>query len=288
MDAMRNSKQSSRKRRPTAVPPLEEQRHSSQVVALYAVGQALKRTAAAYRHRLANPVVTTRINLEWLENRLPKGDSEARERFGQIRAALDDIAESSKRFCAALPSLIQYDRVDLSTVVARAISEVHAEATRGEALRIATNLKKDVSAVYASELLQEHIYSLLANSVYAVSNALAMGTIQQGEILLETRRGDLSDKHQWSVGHDMIVLRITDNGTGVPHELEHNIGKSGFTTKQQQGMGYGLAAAKEYAQSLGGNIRWENKPGRGFVVELALQAYDEKRHRLFGNGEEPK
>jgi len=69
------------------------------------------------------------------------------------------------------------------------------------------------------------------------------------------------------------VLRVADNGPGVPEELRERVFDPFFTTKRDgEGTGVGLALCRTIAKAHGGGIAVEATPGGGatFVVRLPL------------------
>lgn len=67
----------------------------------------------------------------------------------------------------------------------------------------------------------------------------------------------------------MVVIKISDNGTGIPEELREHLFRPNFTTKTS-GMGLGLAITKNIIDSTGGSINYETEVGKGttFIIEL--------------------
>jgi PAS domain S-box-containing protein len=74
-----------------------------------------------------------------------------------------------------------------------------------------------------------------------------------------------------SEGARGVVLAVEDDGPGVPPELRDQIFAPFFTTKEQrEGVGLGLAVAKQIAREHHGRIWLEDRPGRGARFCLAL------------------
>ena len=67
------------------------------------------------------------------------------------------------------------------------------------------------------------------------------------------------------------IVSVSDNGTGIPAELQSKIFTPNFTTKSG-GMGLGLAIVKNIAESMGGKTWFETHKGKGttFFVEMPL------------------
>jgi signal transduction histidine kinase len=72
------------------------------------------------------------------------------------------------------------------------------------------------------------------------------------------------------VGND-ILISITDNGDGIPQEMQSKIFTPNFTTKTS-GTGLGLAMCKGIVEQAGGNIWFQTQVGEGttFYVQLPL------------------
>jgi two-component system nitrogen regulation sensor histidine kinase NtrY len=70
---------------------------------------------------------------------------------------------------------------------------------------------------------------------------------------------------------DKVVVSISDNGTGIPEDLQKKLFTPNFTTKSS-GMGLGLSIVKRYIESANGRIWFESVDDKGsvFYVELPL------------------
>ena len=72
---------------------------------------------------------------------------------------------------------------------------------------------------------------------------------------------------------DCLII-ITDNGRGIPFELQADLFsmkvKSTYGTKNEKGVGLGLALCKEFAEIQNGKIWFESTPGKGTTLYLSL------------------
>lgn len=66
---------------------------------------------------------------------------------------------------------------------------------------------------------------------------------------------------------DRLVVQITDNGAGVPHEVRPRIFQPFYTTKAQ-GSGVGLSLARQIAHAHGGDLRLLGAEGSLFELSL--------------------
>lgn len=69
----------------------------------------------------------------------------------------------------------------------------------------------------------------------------------------------------------MAVLRVIDNGPGIPAAVREQIFEPFFTTKAEgQGTGMGLAIVADIIREHGGNIRVASEMGSGTTMEVRL------------------
>lgn len=79
-----------------------------------------------------------------------------------------------------------------------------------------------------------------------------------------------------------VVFKVSDSGTGIPPEILDRIFDPFFTTKPQgKGTGLGLATVLGIAESHGGFVLVESKPGQGTTFQVFLPA------SAVANGTEP-
>ena len=119
-------------------------------------------------------------------------------------------------------------------------------------------LRKDFSFESSYRLFAQVINNLLKNafrSLAAVSSA--------------PKPGDLRIEVGVLNGAGRIV--VTDQGVGIPPELQARIFEPFFSTDHGTGHGLGLAFCQQVVQGAGGTIRVKSEPGRGaiFIIELA-------------------
>lgn len=71
---------------------------------------------------------------------------------------------------------------------------------------------------------------------------------------------------------DRVVVRIADNGTGMPPEVKERIFEQGFTTKAVgKGTGLGMAIARQIVvEKHGGSITCDSQLGKGTEFAIAL------------------
>ena len=71
---------------------------------------------------------------------------------------------------------------------------------------------------------------------------------------------------------DQVEVRVTDTGSGIPHELLPTVFERFVKERGSSGSGLGLAIARDLVEAHGGTIGATSEPGRGTVVAFRLPA----------------
>src|SRR5690606_8557334 len=68
---------------------------------------------------------------------------------------------------------------------------------------------------------------------------------------------------------ETVVIRISDNGVGIPPQIGDKIFEPKFTTTTG-GMGLGLAMVKKIVEDYNGQIRYQSEENRGteFIIKI--------------------
>jgi PAS domain S-box-containing protein len=107
------------------------------------------------------------------------------------------------------------------------------------------------------------LLNLIVNAAHAIEEVVG-GSGSKGSIRISTRKET-----------GFAEIRVSDNGCGIPKDIQGKIFDPFFTTKPVgKGTGQGLALAHSViVQKHKGNIRLESEPGRGttFIIRLPLE-----------------
>lgn len=171
---------------------------------------------------------------------------EEADRLKKIVAEFSDFARMPK------PDM---SRVDLNEIVRSALSLYQGAVT------VESRLAKDLPEIDGDK---GQLTQVLLNLVENARDAI--GTREDGRIVVTTRRGEANDR---------ALLVVEDNGPGVPAELKDKVFAPYFTTKQTKGgTGLGLAIVHRIVSDHGGRITISDAPERGarFTIELPLRS----------------
>lgn len=249
---------------------------------LYTFGRTLERLGQMYGHLVEQPVSGIGTGVSELEYQLAENtkmdNAEVKKQLHIIRRSFEGIRKQSQAFVESMPSYLHFAPFPVKDTIKRRLRALNKLQQERIDIRVIGN--KDYT-VYASRIFQEHIYNLVNNSVQAVQERVVEKSVGRGKIEIRVRRVVEKDMQKRSTGISFAVISISDNGGGVPEDWLENVGILGMSTKEN-GSGFGVAAAKEYFEAIGGAVSWKNLSrdgGRvGFEIVARVQIFDQDRH----------
>ena len=225
---------------------------------------ALGEVLAGVAHELNNPlsvVVGQALMLQETTDN-PKNAERARK----IGVAADRCARIVKTFLAmAREEPAESRPVDLNEVVEAAL-EVTGYSLRASDVSLSLRLARTPPMVTGDPAqLDQVLTNLLVNALQALES-----TTGDRKIMIRT-------SHDRRAGQ--IVLKIADNGPGIPGEMRSRVFDPLFTTKAVgAGTGLGLALCHRIVEAHGGRIRAESAPGKGaaFIIRFPAAKSEER------------
>ena len=228
----------------------------SQLVAVEKHG-LLGRLLGRLAHEIRNPLSSLDIHVQLLEEDLAAFAPETRKpldsRLEIIRGELHRLESIVERFLRlAGPSALDLEPVELPRIVTHVCELLRAEASTRQ-IEITAQIEPHLPRIAADPVrLTQALMNLVINAVQAVgkNDRVEVGAAK-------------------SVAGDALVLRVQDNGPGIPADKLEEIFDPYFTTKPE-GIGLGLWIARQIAVAHGGSLRTENAPAHGAIFTLWL------------------
>ena len=234
----------------------------NQVQALTAANQRKDNFLATFSHELRNPMASICTAVE-LISRTASRNAELEgslklieEQLDFVRRMLDDLLDVTRISTGKV-------RLNIGPVVLQEIIEKAVESTRPRAEERRQRIQ--VIGPRSSIVLQgdpDRLQQVFSN---LLSNAVKY-TPERGAICLEV-----------TIEADEAVVRVTDNGVGIPHDMLPRIFEL-FTQVETQlshgGLGIGLALVKDFVALHGGSVQVRSEgvgKGSEFMVRLPLK-----------------
>lgn len=213
-------------------------------------------------HDLRNHLNHATLVLQFLSRRLAQSPEYA-DSVEDVRAVEQSIFQTT----SAMDRLLQAERlrndsvspvaekVDLKKILSQVAEQCQREARR-KGLDLGVEVPEGAEVTSDGELLTLVFQNLLGNAVKYSS---------RGNVKLTATHELRPDAAVW-------VLRVTDEGPGIPEEnlsLLFEAFRRG-DTHGQNGMGLGLSIASQATKLLGGKLEIESKVGVGSTFQMVL------------------
>ena len=224
---------------------------------------AIGRLTSGVGHEVKNPINAIVVHIELLKSKLTGASAPAMRHLEIIEVEihrLDRVVQMLVDF--SRPVELQLRERDLRTVIGDVLTLAAAElSTRNVTLEIRMPLKPLVANVDA-DLLKQAALNVIQNGAQAMPEG---GMLR---VVLEEQR-------------KFAVLRIADEGPGIPNDIREKIFDLYFTTKSG-GSGIGLAMTYRIIQLHYGSIEVQSNPERGteFQLRIPLAAAEWGRRHL--------
>jgi signal transduction histidine kinase len=224
---------------------------------------AIGRLTSGVGHEVKNPINAIVVHLELLKNKLGGDNAPAARHLEVIDAEihrLDRVVQTLVDF--SRPVELQLREQDLRQVIgdvlALAAEELSTRNVQLESWMPPNPLVANVDA----DLLKQAAINVIQNAAQAMPEG---GRLQ---VVLEEDR-------------KTAVLRIADEGPGIPPEIREKIFDLYFTTKSE-GSGIGLAMTYRILQLHHGSVEVQSELGRGteFQLRIPLAATEWGRRHL--------
>ena len=217
--------------------------------------------AAGIAHEIRNPLSGININVSTLEHVVrnlegvsPQERGKIGEIVSQAKAASDKIATVIRRvmdFSKPVPPKL--DRVDVNQVIREAL-EFSSATLRKSGIEVEISLLPGLPKCTADpRLLEQVLLNLITNAVQALENVEGRKRLGVASVL--------------EAG--AVLIRVFDNGPGVPVHLREKIFDPFYTTRKT-GHGIGLSFSHRVIENHGGTLSASVNDWGGAEFRIAL------------------
>ncbi|MGA3033461.1 MAG: ATP-binding protein [Terracidiphilus sp.] len=248
---------------------------------------AIGRLTSGVGHEVKNPINAIVVHLELLKSKLGEEHSPATRHLEVIDAEihrLDRVVQTLVDF--SRPVELQLQEHDLRLVVGDVLALAADELETRQVTLISRMPEEPVIANVDADLLKQAALNVIQNGAQAMPDGGRLEvTLEEegngGDFSASPARGRSGNDRFPPAGANFAVLRIADEGTGIPDELREKIFDLYFTTKSG-GSGIGLAMTYRILQLHYGSVEVQSRKGRGteFRLRIPLAVTDRGRRHL--------
>lgn len=215
---------------------------------------AWREMAKQIAHEIKNPLTPMKLNIQLLERVVNTNPEKAQKMVNRVSKTLieqiDSLAHIASEFStfAKMPTANK-EQLHINELVNNAYSLFKEE----ENVQLYLDMTEEECLVYADKTqIMRVLNNLLKNAIQAIPDD------QPGII-----------KVALQMINQTVLIRVSDNGCGIPDAQKDDIFIPNFTTKSS-GTGIGLAMSKTIVQMAKGKIYFQSEEGKGtdFFVEL--------------------
>jgi two-component system sensor histidine kinase PilS (NtrC family) len=224
--------------------------------------EAVAELSGSLAHEIKNPLASIRSSVEQLARATAAGEDE--------RFLAQLVLRESDRLSRLLNEFLEFSRVRVA--MSKPVDLVHLARTAVDIVRQhpACTPETDIGVTGEcpalegdEDLLHRVIVNLVLNAVQAANGKV--------RVLVEVRPAAQDEVPPVVELDRAILLRVTDNGPGVPQELTDRLFDP-FVTGRAGGSGLGLAVVHRAVQAHRGVILVDTEPGRGTTFTILLPA----------------
>jgi len=226
--------------------------------------------ASAVAHEVRNPLAGIKIMAQSIEEEA-KDNSEQLECSQRIIRQVDRLNELlSDFFSYARPAEPNKRPTSLSSIISETMPLINNRLIKNR-ITLSEDVSDQMPKIIAdSHQVQQVFLNLFLNAIDAMK---AQGHIEiYASFLTPSMLRYYKKKHPALLGdHNYVILRFTDNGTGMPPHVADQVFEPFFTTKTT-GAGLGLAIVYRTLKENDAEIVLDSKEGKGTTFTIFFRA----------------
>jgi len=244
---------------------------------------SLGELTAGIAHEIQNPLnfvnnfsdVSRELLDEMIEELREGNNDDAMILAQDVQQNLEKILHHGKRAGDIVKGMLQHSRTgsgqkeltDINSLADEYLRlAFHGLRAKDKTFNAATKTEFDESLGLVNIVPQEFgrvILNLITNAFFAVNEKKKLNPENYEPVVTV-----ITEKQ-----NDTVLVKVKDNGSGIPRKLLDKIFQPFFTTKPAgQGTGLGLSLSYDIVKAHGGELRVETKEGEGttFIIQLPV------------------
>ncbi|SHF10392.1 His Kinase A (phospho-acceptor) domain-containing protein [Mariniphaga anaerophila] len=217
---------------------------------------AWREMAKQIAHEIKNPLTPMKLNIQHLQRF--KGEGEEYDKYikrvtSTLIEQIDNLSNIATEFSNFAKIPTARNQVFRLTEQMEKVIDLF-ESQQNATIDFQTNGLEYIEVNADRDQLSRAIINLIKNGIQSIADG------REGTIKIQLSRHE-----------HMAVIAVTDNGEGIPEELQDKLFSPSFTTKSS-GMGLGLAIVKNIVENFSGHVWFKTQKGKGstFYIEIPI------------------
>ena len=205
------------------------------------------------------------IELEFLLEDLPKAISSMQVGADRIREIVRSLRNFSRKDDSQMTKVNLHEGIEGTLLILQSRLRAHGNYPEIAVIKEYANLP--LVECYSGKINQVFM-NLIGNAIDAIEEYNA------GRSVAEAKTNRSKIKIKTEVQNSNAVIRISDNGPGMPEEVCQQLFEAFFTTKPAgKGTGLGLSISYKVLQEHSGMLSCVSAPGQGaeFIIEMPIE-----------------
>ncbi len=220
---------------------------------------AWREMARQVAHEINNPLTPMKLNLQYLQRIKEQGVENFGEYFDRVSKTLIENIDVLSMIASSFSDFAKMPKINNEVLdLGERVRDTIALFEKTTNVNIDLNLHGDehIEILADKDQFNRALINLIKNSIQAIPRD------REGHLSIELLKEDQS-----------ALLKIADNGTGIPAEMQQKLFEPSFTTKSS-GMGLGLAITKRIIENFKGEIWFETTANVGTIFYVKIPLYN--------------
>lgn len=237
---------------------VEELVKSAELLAQSERESAWREMAKQIAHEIKNPLTPMKLNVQHMLRMITEEGENLEEQVEKVSHSLIEQIDSLTSIANEFSDFAKMPRAKNRQIdLAEKLQNIVTLFENSEGVQIDLDLAglKDLKTYGDPEQFQRVIINLVKNGIQAIPDK------REKKIRIALERAP----------EETAIIAVTDNGKGIPEEIQDRLFQPNFTTKSA-GMGMGLAIASSIIKSMGGNIWYSTRANEGttFFIKVPV------------------
>ena len=203
---------------------------------------AWKEMARQVAHEIKNPLTPMKLSVQHLQAAYRDNSPKFKDILERVTSTLIEQIETLKNIASEFGNVAKMPHGELKKINITKVIRDAENLFKEENILIEVKSPEDNIPVMGDEDNLRRIFiNLVRNSIQAGAKRISF-VVEDSE--------------------SSTIIRVTDDGHGIPQEYQEKIFEPNFTTKPE-GMGLGLSIGKQFLESIGANITLEKSSAEG-------------------------